>query len=118
VRSRPTNSYRRGPDADPAVAVSVGGFRRLSQQELGELFCGLVEPEALAGSVVELVAFIALVANVEITTPNIGARRQRAGIRTSRARRAPTKSAWRPPKLVPVGPASRPAPRLVAHAPA
>jgi hypothetical protein len=33
----------------------MGGFERLSQQELGEAFCGFVEPEAFAGSVVEFV---------------------------------------------------------------
>jgi len=35
--------------------LRIGGFERLSQQELSEAFRGLVEPEAFAGSVVEFV---------------------------------------------------------------
>ena len=41
--------------ATPRSPQGVGGFERLLQQELCELFCGLVEAEAVAGPVVELV---------------------------------------------------------------
>jgi hypothetical protein len=41
--------------AATGVSAGIGGSERLLQQELCELFCGLVEAEAFAGSVVELV---------------------------------------------------------------